>query len=114
MGFLEYAERFLLEKDPLKLKVILDEKQVYPSLNNHESVPEVRLPLPFIDKDAINYLGFRFPSSDEGKVRVGRLFRATVAHSSGRAIQKMPRIIEKKSPHAEFVENVLRDVHLDS
>jgi hypothetical protein len=92
MGFLEYAWTVSLQKDNMKLKITLD-----PLLNQATLQPDIfgfnaNLPTAkVLDDENVTFLGYAFPSDDSGKTKVGRLFRATVAHLTAHTLLPLPK-----------------------
>ncbi|MCW4052235.1 MAG: hypothetical protein NWE78_03360, partial [Candidatus Bathyarchaeota archaeon] len=118
MGFLDYAWSNSLQKDDLNNEILLDSALRYPTLGRNQSGFTITLPIPSIyedaDEESISFLGFKF-SSDSGKEKVGRLFRASAVHLTAHTI--MPSNEEHKEVAASkrglidsFSESLVNDV----
>lgn len=114
MGFLDYAEALALQKDPLKVKILSDNRWAYPTLTRKGAMPVVRLPEPRSSDEAIEFLGYVFPPDEQGKIRAGRLFRAAVTHLTAHTLIEQPPILEARSHPERFTEALLRDLHVDA
>ena len=111
MGFKDYAEKHSLLKDKFGIKILIDRKLTYPTLDYEGVLPIVRLPEPRIAEESIEFLGYTFPKNDDGKMRASRLFRAAVTHITAHTVTEMPRLLETQSIPAEFVETLVRDIY---
>jgi hypothetical protein len=85
MGFLDYARSISLQKDDIKARIRIDPKLQLPILTQDKSGFNVTLPLPSVseeeeEKKTISFFGYEFPADEDGKAKVGRLFRACVFH----------------------------------
>ena len=101
MGFLEYAWNVSLQKDNLKLKIVLDPLLIQPVLKSDDfgftsALPTAR----FLDDEYISFLDFVFPSDRNGKINVGRLFRAAVLHLTTHTLLPLPN--DKIAPPASL------------
>ena len=113
MGFLDYAGTLSLQKDPLKVKILIDSRWAYPGLGWDGSMPVVRVPEPRTSDEAIEFLGYVFPPDETGKIRVGRLFRAAVTHLTAHTLMGQPPT-EATSHPARFTGTLLRDLQADA
>jgi hypothetical protein len=92
MGFLEYAWNVSLQKDNMKLKIVLD-----PVLNQPTLMPDTfgftaNLPIArVVDDEHVSFLGYVFASDIDGKGKVGRLFRASVLHLTAHTLLPLPK-----------------------
>jgi hypothetical protein len=92
MGFLEYAWNVSLQKDNLKVKIVLD-----PLLNQPTLKPDTfgfTLIFPtaqLLDDEHVSFLGHVFPPDANGKAKVGRLFRASVLHLTAQTLLPLPK-----------------------
>ena len=97
MGFLEYAWNVSLQKDNLKLKIILDPLLSQPTLKNDAFGFTLNLPTPQAsDEIRVSFLGYTFPLDVTGKAKVGTLFRAAVLHTTAQTL--LPLKNEKIAP----------------
>lgn len=113
MGFLDYAGSLSLQKDPLKVKILLDPRLTYPTMRREGEIPVIRLPEPRTSEETIEYLGYIFPNDEKGKIRVGRLFRAAVAHVTAHTLTQLPPMLKAQSHLAKFTDTLLRNLHID-
>ena len=86
MGFDEYARSLSFERDPLKLKLIMDDDLEHPDLGEDEQGFTVRLPTPRIGNGMLSFLGYTFPDDVDGRKKIVQLFRASVYHLSGHTL----------------------------
>ena len=107
MGFLEYAWNVSLQKDNLKLKIILDPLLNQPVFQSDNFGFTANLPTArFLDEERVSFLGYVFPSDTNGKAKVGRLFRAAVLHLTTHTLLPLPN--DKIAPQlsSESIINV--------
>jgi len=91
MGFLEYAWNVSLQKDNLKLKIVLDPLLNQPTFKSDTVGFTANLPTAhLLDDDYVSFLGHTFPSDTDGKAKVGRLFRAAVLHLTAHTLLPLP------------------------
>jgi hypothetical protein len=91
MGFLEYAWNVSLQKDNLKLKIILDPLLNQPIFQADNFGFTANLPTArFLDEERVSFLGYVFLSDTNGKAKVGRLFRAAVLHLTAHTLLPLP------------------------
>ncbi|MBN1244685.1 hypothetical protein JXA31_03740 [Candidatus Bathyarchaeota archaeon] len=91
MGFLEYAWNVSLQKDNLKLKIVLDPLINQPVFTSDNFGFTANLPTArFLDEERVSFLGYVFPSDTNGKGKVGRLFRAAVLHLTAHTLLPLP------------------------
>ena len=114
MGFLSYAGKYSIGQDELKYGILLDADLTYPTLGLREGSQTVRVPEPRITEDGIEFLGYRFPNDEDGKIRVGRLLRASVSHITSHGVCASPTFVEPISHPTRFVDTVLRDLQVDA
>jgi len=92
MGFLEYAWTVSLQKDNLKLKIVLDPLLNQPTFKSDTFGFTLNLPVAqVLDGGEISFLGYLFPSDTNGKAKVGRLFRAAVLHLTTHTLLPLPK-----------------------
>jgi len=81
MGFQEYAWNLSFQKDDLKVKLRMDTSLEQPKFTLDEAGFTINFPVPrIIDEEKMSYLGYEFPRDQLGKIKVGRLFRASALH----------------------------------
>jgi hypothetical protein len=103
MGFLEYAWNVSLQKDNLKLKIILDPLITQPVLESDNFGFTANLPTAhFLDEEYVSFLRYTFPSDTNGKTKVGRLFRAAVLHLTAHTLLPLPSDKVAPPPSPEF------------
>jgi hypothetical protein len=91
MGFLEYAWNISLQKDNLKLKIVLDPLLNQPVFTSDDFGFTANLPTArFLDEERISFLRYTFPSDTNGKTKVGQLFRAAVLHLTAHTLLPLP------------------------
>jgi hypothetical protein len=92
MGFLEYAWTVSLQKDNMKLKIVLDPLLNQPSLTPDTFGFTANLPIArLLDDEHISFLGYVFASDADGKGKNGRLFRASVLHLTAHTLLPLPK-----------------------
>jgi hypothetical protein len=122
MGFLEYAWNISLQKDNMKLKIVLDPLINQPTLKPDTVGFTANLPTAhLLDEEHISFLGYVFSSDTNGKAKVGRLFRAAVSHLTAQTMLPLPK--DKIAPQLpsesiinifaqSLVSNVLVNVYI--
>ena len=87
MGLIDYAWAISLQKDETRVKIIEDPDIDQPLLKDDDSGFTIKLPIPkFLENGSINFLGHDFDNNAAGKVRIGRLFRASIFHLSSHTL----------------------------
>src|SRR3989304_5652179 len=119
MGFLEYAQMISFKKNEIKTKIRLDSNLQQPILEYDGAVFNVNLPLPSVSKDGnMSFLGYEFPGDSDGKIKVGRLFRACVFHLTAHtAIPVYDKKGKEKKTSAlveAFSESIVNDVRVNA
>jgi len=95
MGFLDYAALISLQKDNMKTGICVDPNLKQPTLTQSKVGFNVTLPLPIVaenpetEKKTVSFLGYTFAADDNGKDKVGRLFRACVYHLTTHTLIKV-------------------------
>lgn len=95
MGFLDYAALISLQKDNMKTGICVDLNLKQPTLAQSKAGFNVTLPLPIVaenpetEEKNMSFLGYTFPADDNGKDKVGRLFRACVYHLTTHTLIKV-------------------------
>lgn len=81
MGFIDYAWAASLQKDNTKVRILQDELLEQPLLLSDPFGFTLKLPVIRMLKDgSFSFLGIKFPGTNAGKAKVGRVFRASVMH----------------------------------
>jgi hypothetical protein len=114
MSFLEYASRFSIQKDKRKLKILIDDKITYPTLIHGKCASTLTIPEPRLDEEAIGYIGYNFSLDDAGKIKIGRLVRAIMAHISAHTVNIEPALLKSSSIPAKFAETLCKDIVNDA
>jgi hypothetical protein len=92
MGFKEYAWVLSFQKDDLRVKINVDATLEQPKFTQDEAGFTINLPEPHkMEEEKISYLGYEFPADQAGKVKIGRLFRASVIHLTTHTLAPIPR-----------------------
>ncbi|MBN1357327.1 hypothetical protein JW988_01020 [Candidatus Bathyarchaeota archaeon] len=122
MGFLEYAWNVSLQKDNLKLKMVLDPFVNQPVLQSDNFGFTATLPTArFSDDEYASFIGYTFPADTNGKTKVGILFRAAVLHLTAHTLLPLPNDKIAPPPSIEskikvfaqsLVSNVLVNAYL--
>ncbi len=91
MGYLEYAWNVSLQKDNIKVRIVLNPLLNQPTLEPDSFGFTVNLPTArIIDDEHISFLGYIFSSDSNGKAKIGRLFRASVSHLTAHTLLPLP------------------------
>ena len=81
MGFIDYAWAASLQKDNTKVKILQEDALTQPLLLSDDFGFTIKLPAVHTLTDGtISFLGHKFTGNNAGKIKVGRLFRASVMH----------------------------------
>jgi hypothetical protein len=119
LGFLDYAWGVSLQKDSTKVKIRQDETLIQPSLELDNFGFTIKLPtVHFLEDGQISFLGHNFPSSAQGKNKIGRLFRASVLHLTAHTLAPFSKekIAQNKSdsiPMA-FAKSLINDAYVNA
>ncbi len=119
MGFLDYAWTISFQKDNTKVKILQDPAISQPVLEQDSYGYTIKLPNTlFLENKQISYLGQKFASNREGKIKVGRLFRATVLHLTTHTLMPLPEDQVVPRPHDSFTQAfaraLVRDVYVNT
>ena len=119
MGFIDYAWSVSLQKDNTKVKILQDPSLDQPVLQSDEIGYTIRLPLFRILEDGnVSFLGHQFKGTNEGKARVGRLFRASVLHLTTHTLEPFQK--DKITPNASdsivaaFAKSLVNDIYVNA
>ncbi|MGO8805745.1 MAG: VWA domain-containing protein [Candidatus Bathyarchaeia archaeon] len=119
MGFIDYAWSVSLQKDNTKVKILQDPSLDQPVLQSDEIGYTIKLPLFRILEDGnVSFLGHQFKGTNEGKARVGRLFRASVLHLTTHTLEPFQK--DKITPNASdsivaaFAKSLVNDIYVNA
>lgn len=119
MGFFEYAWATSPQKDNLVTRIRIDPKLKLPHLALNGTGFTVTIPEPFVLPDGkISFLGFSLPSDASGKIKAGRLFRASVVHLATHTLipgyhDRLMRI-RRRSTVEIFSESIVDDTYVNA
>ena len=92
MGFLEYAWNVSLQKDNMKVKIVLDPLLNQPIMKTDTFGFTLNFPTPrSLDDEHVSFLRHVFSSDANGKANVGILFRASVLHLTAHTLLPLPK-----------------------
>ena len=118
MGFIDYAWAISPQKDDTKVKIIQDPSIDQPQLKADDVGFTIKLPTPkVLENGSINFMHYNFDNNAAGKVRIGRLFRASIFHLSTHTL--MPFSKEKFFPKKSdstvetFVKSLINDIFVN-
>ncbi len=119
MGFIDYAWAVSLQKDNTKVKILQDEALEQPVLLGDEVGFTIKLPAVHLRKDGtISFLGLKFAGDNNGKSRVGRVFRASVMHLTLHTIAPFTknRIVPnpKDGILDAYAKSLVNDIYINS
>jgi len=119
LGFIDYAWSVSLQKDNTKVKILQDPSLDQPVLQSDEIGYTIKLPLFRILEDGnVLFLGHQFKGNNEGKARVGRLFRASVLHLTTHTLEPFQK--DKITPNvsdsivAAFAKSLVNDIYVNA
>jgi len=119
MGFIDYAWAVSFQKDNTKVKILQDPNIDRPTLQPDEYGFTIKLPMvQFLEDGNISFLGQVYPHNQQGKTRVGRLFRASVLHLTTHTLTQLPNEImfpnDLDSPLEAFCKALARDTFVNA
>ncbi len=119
MGFIDYAWAVSFQKDNTKVKILQDPSLSQPTLAPDDYGFTIKLPVVrFLEDGQVSYLGQVFPHNSQGKIRVGRLFRAAVLHLTTHTLTQLPKEImfpnQTDNPLLAFSKALVRDVYANA
>ena len=115
MGFIDYAWAVSIQKDNTKVKILQNSALTQPILEGDDFGFTITLPtVKILEGGNISFLGHKFPATNAGKSKMGRLFRATVMHLTTHTMAPFPKekIVIKKSD--SFVESFAKSLINDT
>jgi hypothetical protein len=119
MGFIDYAWSISFQKDNTKVKMLQDPNIEQPTFQPDEFGTTIKLPsVKFLPNKQISYLGQVFPFDHQGKIRVGRLFRASVLHLTTHTLTMLPNEImypnNSDTPLQAYCKALARDTYANA
>ncbi len=119
MGFIDYAWTISFQKDNTKVKMLQDPDIDQPTFQPDEIGITIKLPsVKFLPNKQISYLGQVFPFDHQGKIRVGRLFRASVLHLTTHTLTMLPNEImypnNSDTPLLAYCKALARDTYVNA
>jgi hypothetical protein len=120
MGFLEYAWTVSCQKDKMKVKILFDPLLEQPNIKSDNFGFTLNFPIPrLLDDDQIAYHGYKFAQDRGEKVKIGRLFRASVLHLTTHTLLPIPEEMRfaqtsKDSIVGKFAKTLMRDIHVNA
>ena len=119
MGFIDYAWSVSLQKDNTKVKMLQDAALNQPILQVDNVGFTIKLPtIQTLPDGNFSYLGHKFPATNAGKTKIGRLFRASVLHLTTHTLAPFPK--EKFAPKPSdtiieaFAKTLVNDVYVNA
>jgi hypothetical protein len=114
LGFIDFAWSISLQKDDTKVKIIEDATIDQPTIRPDDVGFCIKIPTPKSSEDgSVKFLGNIFTDDTAGKIKVGRLFRASIFHLSAHTL--VPFSSDKASPKVEaFVKSLITDAYVNA
>ena len=119
MGFIDFAWSISLQKDETKVKIIEDTNIDQPTIKADDVGFCIKIPTPKSSEDgSIKFLGNMFIDDTAGKIKVGRLFRASIFHMSTHTL--VPFSSDKTCPKESdskveaFVKSLLTGAYVNA
>lgn len=120
MGFLEYAWAVSFQKDNVKTKIRMNQDIQQPTLAYNQKGFDIELPLPTLSSEGVtSYQGYKFPANDQGKSKVGRLFRASVVHVTTHTLmsiseEERAKLLSKRTMVETFSNSLVNDAYVNA
>jgi hypothetical protein len=115
LGLIDYAWTVSLQKDDTKVKIIEDPNIDQPVLKADNLGFTITMPTPkFVENGSVNFLGYNFENNADGKIRIGRLFRAAIFHLSTHTILPLPNGKVSDSKVEVFVKSLIADMYVNA
>jgi len=118
LGFIDYAWSVSLQKDDTKVKILQDPSLLQPVLQSDSFGFDIKLPTVHLLEDGnFSFLGHRFTSSNADKIKIGRLFRATVLHLTTHTLapfQKEKIPTNSNSFVETFAKSLINDTYVNA
>ena len=119
MGFIDYAWAVSLQKDNTKVKILQDPTLIQPTLQSDNFGFTIKLPTVHMLEDGnVSFLGHKFAANNEGKSKIGRLFRASVLHLTTHTLAPFQK--EKIAPKESdsiveaFAKSLINDTYVNA
>ncbi len=119
MGFIDYAWAVSLQKDNTKVKILQDPALIQPTLQSDDFGFTIKFPtVQMLEDGNVSFLGHKFSSNNEGKSKIGRLFRASVLHLTTHTLEPFQK--EKIVPKASdtvveaFAKSLINDTYINA
>jgi hypothetical protein len=119
VGFIDYAWAVSLQKDETKVKIIEDSKIDQPIFTMDDIGFTIKLPTPkFLENGSAEFMGYTFDNNTSGKVKMGRLFRASIFHLSAHTL--LPFSIDEGSANKSnssveaFAKSLITDTYVNA
>jgi hypothetical protein len=119
LGFLDYAWAISLQKDETKVKIIQDPLIAQPQLKPDDFGFTIKMPIPkLLENGFVSFMNYNFDNNNSGKLKIGRLFRASIFHLSAHTLAPFPKdkIFPKKpdSTLEAFVKSLITDTYVNA
>ena len=119
MGFIDYAWAVSLQKDNTKVKILQDPTLIQPTLQSDNFGFTIKLPTVHMLEDGnVSFLGHKFAANNEGKSKIGRLFRASVLHLTTHTLApfQKEKIVPKESDAIveAFAKSLINDTYVNA
>jgi hypothetical protein len=119
VGFIDYAWALSLQKDDTKVKIIEDSNIDQPLLKADDVGFTIKLPTPkLLENGSVNFMSYNFDNCISGKVKIGRLFRASIFHLSTHTLMPFSKdkFFPKKSDSKveTFVKSLIADTYVNA
>ena len=119
MGFIDYAWAVSLQKDNTKVKILQDPTLVQPTLQSDNFGFTVKFPtVRILENGDFSFLGHKFSGNNEGKSKIGRLFRASVLHLTTHTLApfQKEKIVPKESDAIveAFAKSLINDTYVNA
>jgi len=116
---MDYAWGVSVQKDNTKVKILQDPALVQPTLKSDNFGFTITFPTVHMMKDGnVSFLGHKFSASNEGKSKIGRLFRASVLHLTTHTLAPFPKekIVPAKSDALveAFAKSLVNDTYINA
>jgi len=119
LGFIDYAWSVSLQKDNTKVKILQDPTLFQPTLQSDNFGFTIKLPtVRMLEDGNVSFLGHKFSANNEGKSKIGRLFRASVLHLTTHTLApfQKEKIVPKESDAIveAFAKSLINDTYLNA
>ncbi len=119
MGFIDYAWAVSLQKDNTKVKILQDPTLIQPTLQSDNFGFTVKFPtVRILENGDFSFLGHKFSGNNEGKSKIGRLFRASVLHLTTHTLApfQKEKIVPKESDAIveAFAKSLINDTYVNA